>query len=134
MNAPVPRLIPRLDEVNRDFWTGGSSGELRIQRCTACSQWVFPPSAACPACGGPAEYQAVSGKGRVFSYTVNHQPYNPAVPVPYVIAIVELPDQDGVRFTTNIVNCPPEEVRIGMPVHVLFEEQDGVYVPVFEPD
>jgi uncharacterized OB-fold protein len=85
-------------------------------------------------CRGTTEYQAVSGKGRVFTYTVNHQPYNPAVPAPYVIAIVELPEQDGVRFTTNIVNCAPADVHVGMPVHVLFEEDGGVFVPVFEPD
>lgn len=134
MTAPAPRVLPPIDDVNRGFWTAGASGKLQIQRCTSCSRWVFPPSATCPGCRGTTEYQAVSGKGRVFSYTVNHQPYNPAVPVPFVIAIVELPEQDGVRFTTNIVNCPPADVRVGMPVHVLFEEDGGVFVPVFEPD
>jgi uncharacterized OB-fold protein len=133
MSAPS-RILPPIDDVNREFWTAGASGGLKIQRCASCPRWVFPPSAACPVCGGSAEYQAVSGKGRVFTYTVNHQPFNPAVPVPYVIAIVELPEQDGVRFTTNIVNCPPEDVYMEMPVHVLFEEDGGVFVPVFEPD
>jgi uncharacterized OB-fold protein len=54
--------------------------------------------------------------------------------VPYVIAIVELVEQDGLRFTTNIVHCPPDRVEIGMPVRVLFEEQGEVFVPLFEPD
>ena len=133
MSAPS-RILPRIDDVNREFWTAGASGRLRIQRCAACSRWIFPPSAACPECDGPAEYQTVSGNGRVFTYTVNHQPFNPAVPVPYVIAVVELPEQDGVRFTTNIVNCAPGDVHVDMPVHVLFEADGEVFVPVFEPD
>ena len=54
--------------------------------------------------------------------------------MPYVIAIVELPEQEGLRFTTNVVNCVPEDVMIGMPVRVLFEQYDEIYVPVFEPD
>ena len=49
------------------------------------------------------------------------------------VAIVELPEQDGLRLTTNIVGCEPDDVRIGMPVQVTFEEYDGVWLPFFEP-
>lgn len=131
--APA-RILPPLDDDNREFWTSGATGALRLPRCTACGRWIFPPRRSCPACGGAAEYAPVSGKGRVFTFTVNHHVFNPDVPVPYVIAIVELVEQDGLRFTTNIVNCPPEAVEIGMPVRVLFEPQGEVFVPIFEPD
>ena len=67
------------------------------------------------------------------SYTVNHQPYHPDVPPPYTIAIVELDDQADLKFTTNIVNCPFDELRIGLPVRVIFEQHGEVAVPVFEP-
>lgn len=127
-------MLPVLDDDNREFWTAGSSGRLHVPRCTSCDRWVFPPSKACPTCSGATEYQAVSGKGHVFTHTVNHQPFNPEVPVPYSIAIVELVEQEGLRFTTNVVNCPPESVEIGMPVHVVFEQQGEVFVPIFEPD
>ena len=60
----------------------------------------------------------MSGRGTVFTFTVNHQPFNPAVPVPYVIAIVELEEQAGLRIATNIVDCEPESVCIGLPVEV----------------
>jgi len=129
-----PRMLPPLNDDNREFWTGGSTGRLRLPRCTACERWVFPPARTCPACGGTAEYQAVSGKGRVFTHTVNHHVFNPEVPVPYSIAIVELVEQDGLRFTSNVVNCPPESVEIGMRVRVLFEQHGEVFVPIFEPD
>jgi uncharacterized OB-fold protein len=79
----------------------------------------------------------VSGRGEVFTYTVNHHPFNPAVPPPYVIALVQLEEQDDLRIATNIVDCEPDSVNIGLPVEVRFERQDvgadTVYFPVFAP-
>ena len=72
-------------------------------------------------------------QGTVFTHTTNEHPYNPAVPVPYNISIVELADQEGLRFTTNVVECPPEDVHIGMSVQVQFEQHGEVFVPVFIP-
>jgi uncharacterized OB-fold protein len=69
----------------------------------------------------------------VFTFTINRQPYNPDVEVPYVIAIVELVEQTGLRFTTNIVGCSPEDVSIGMPVAVTFEPAGEAWAPVFAP-
>ena len=128
-----PRIDPPVNDANRHFWTGGAQGELRILRCGSCHYWVHPPEAVCPECGGPLTPVATSGTGRVFTFTVNRHPFNPAVPPPYVIAIVELDDQPGLRFTTNIVNCDPESVTIDMPVRVLFEAVGEAFVPVFEP-
>jgi uncharacterized protein len=126
-------MAPFLDDDNREFWTSGESGSLRLPFCAACEAWIFPPGRLCPTCDGGAEYRTVSGRGRVFTYTVNHHAFNPEVTVPYVIAIVELVEQEGLRFTTNIVNCQPDAVTIGLPVRVLFEAQDEIFVPVFEP-
>jgi len=134
MTAIASRIIPPLDDDNREFWTGGVTGQLHMPFCAACGRWVFPPVLQCPDCLGVAAYAPLSGRGRVFTYTVDHYPFNPEVPVPYVIAIVELVEQDGLRFTTNIVNCPIEAVAIGMPVRVVFEQQGEVFVPLFEPD
>ena len=52
----------------------------------------------------------------------------------YRTALVELVEQEGLRFMTNLVNCDPESVSIGMPVRVLFEDHGEIFVPVFEPD
>jgi uncharacterized protein len=126
-------MLPHLTEVNRAFWTGGREGCLLIQRCVACGRWVHPPRAACPACGGAVAAEPVSGDGTVYSFTVDHYRFNPGVPVPYVVALVELVEQQDLRLPTNIVDCDPPVVRIGMPVHVAFEPQDEVWVPVFRP-
>ncbi len=128
------RMLPVLDDDNREFWTSGGTGQLRLPRCGACDRWIFPPTLTCPDCGGPASYQPVSGQGTVFTFTVNYHPFNPAVSLPYVLAVVELAEQSGLRFTTNIVNCAADAVTIGLPVHVVFEPHDEVFVPLFEPN
>ena len=131
------RMLPRLDDRNRTFWTGGADGHLHIAWCERCRLWVQPPAQDCPDCEGELVARAVSGRGSVFTYTVNYQPYMPGVPVPYVIAIVELEEQVDLRIATNVVDCEPDSVRIGLPVQVRFErhEVDGdtVYFPVFAP-
>ena len=134
MASAPSRLVPLLDDDNREFWTSGESGSLRLPFCVSCDRWIFPPVRRCPTCSSDAGYRPLSGKGSVFSFTVNHHPFNPEVTVPYVIAIVELAEQELLRFTTNVVNCRPEAVTIGLPVRVLFEPQGEFFVPLFEPD
>jgi uncharacterized OB-fold protein len=128
------RILPELTKESEHFWRGGQAGELRFLRCRACRSYVHPPAPVCSSCRGrELAPEAVSGRGVVHSYTVNHQPWVPADAVPYVIAIVELEEQAGLRLTTNIVGCAPEAVRIGMPVRVVFEPAGDVFVPLFEP-
>ena len=132
-DSVIPRMLPELTLENVHFWTGGRDGALLILRCGACGRWVHPPVAACHACGGELTPEPVSGMGTVFTYTVNHQAYNPTVPLPYVIGLVDLVEQEGLRLMTDIVHCNPDDVSIGMPVRVVFEQHDEIYVPLFEP-
>jgi hypothetical protein len=69
----------------------------------------------------------------VATFTINIQPWIPGFDPPYVIAMVEIEEQPGVRLTTNIVGCAPEDVYIGMPVEVQFEHNDDVWLPLFAP-
>lgn len=136
-STPRPdfRVLPLVTDHNRHFWTGGERGELRFLRCAACRHWIHPPQPICPAClGRDLAAEAASGRARVATYTVNHQRWIPGFEPPYVVAIVELPEQAGLRLTTNLVNVEPDAVEIGMPVRVVFEERDGVWLPLFEPD
>lgn len=117
------------------FWRGGAAGELRLLRCKPCRTWIHPPAPICPHCSSrELAVEPTSGRARVVTYTVNHQPWIPGFDPPYVIAIVELEEQPGLRLTTNLVGCPPERVRIEMPVRVRFEACEDVYLPLFEPD
>ena len=128
----MPWPIPQITDENGAFWTGGRDGELLIARCTACGFWVHPPTPRCPQCLSDAvEPRAVSGRGTVYSFTINRQAWVPDLEVPYVIAIVELDEQPGLRLMTNIVDGTPEEVEIGMPVEVAFVERGEAFIPVF---
>lgn len=128
------RPLPAITPWNEHFWHGGEDGLLQLNRCNDCAAWLHPPKPACTACGSMAiGIGAVSGLATLATFTVNHQQWFPGFDPPYVIAIVELDDDPTIRLTTNIVNCPIDEVEIGMPVQVTFEQHDDVWIPLFEP-
>ena len=128
------RVLPRLTPETEPFWTGGAEGELRFWRCQACGYWLHPPAPICPEClSKDLAVAAASGSATVHTFTVNHQPWYPGLEPPYVVAIVALSEQDGLRLTTNLVECEPDEVSIGMPVRVRFERYDDVWLPFFAP-
>lgn len=131
----VVRPLPALGGDTTPFWTGGAEGELRLPRCTACEVLLHPSQVVCPTClGSDLVWTAVDGRAVVVGVTVNHQVWLPGYAPPYVIAIVELGAAPGVRLTTNIVGCPPDDVRIGQTVRVTFEQKGEVWFPLFEPD
>jgi uncharacterized OB-fold protein len=127
------RQLPALEPDTAVFWTAGAQGRLMICRCEACGRYQHPPLPRCPACGGDQVSPApVSGRALVASFTVNHQPWAPGLAVPFVFAAVELVEQAELYVFTNIVGCPVEAVRIGMPVEVAFERHGDVYLPMFQ--
>jgi uncharacterized OB-fold protein len=136
--APPFRILPKLTDNNRDFWTGGERGELRLWRCQDDGYYIHPPQPICPICHSKnLKTEAVSGRATLASFSVNHQPWMPGPELPYIVAIIEIIEQPSVRLTTNLVNCPVELAHIDMELRVTFEhhpDPDGdVYIPLFEP-
>ena len=130
-SGPPLRLLPRLDDDNRFFWTSGADGRLRFLRCGECRSYVHPPVPRCPAClSDSLAPEAVSGRGTVESFTLNLQQWIPGSD-PYIVAWVSIVEQPDVRLTTNLVGLEPTEVAVGMAVDVVFEESDDVYLPLF---
>jgi len=130
----LARPLPVITDMNGYFWLGGADGQLHILCCEACGVYAHPYVGRCSACHSKAmSPKAVSGRAHVVGFTVNYQPWFPHVPVPYVVAFVEIEEQAGIRLVTNIVNSPVDQVAIGMPVKVLFEKQGEIFVPLFEP-
>lgn len=129
---PVPTPSPD----SALFWEGTKRGELRIQQCQSCGALAHYPRLVCPHCGSQEKaWITASGKGTVYSYTVLHRAPSPAfaAEVPYVVAIIEL--DEGVRLMSNVVDCPPDEVRCGQRVKVRFDEvNEAVSLPRFVPD
>lgn len=134
MPSPSPhRILPSLEGPAEFFWTSGTDGGLRFLRCRGCRYFLHPPTSYCPNCGGrDMAPHTVAGTGTLYSFTVNHQPWDGSHE-PYVIGIVEIDEQPGLRLTTNIVDVEPETISIGMPVEVVFEDHDPVFLPLFRP-
>jgi uncharacterized OB-fold protein len=137
-DRPSFRLLPQPTARSGAFWTGGENGHLLVYRCRACGRWFHPPAPACFRCRsrdvGP---EAISGRATVAAFTINHHQWFEGFPPPYVVAIVELDARPDVRLTTQIVNYPADEVRVGLPVEVVFERWEDaegvVWPPLFRP-
>lgn len=130
----MKRPLPLLTEENRFYWTSGADGKLRFLQCTACSNYVHPPSPVCDKClSMELEVVPVSGRATLAAVTVNHQMWMPMIEPPYIVGIVEIEEQDSVRVTTNIIKCDEADLEIGMALEVEFEECDDVFLPMFKP-
>ena len=135
MSSKVPLPLPVPNPDNQGFWEACKRHELVIQQCSRCKTFRHPPRPTCYKCHC-SEYgwQRVSGSGTVYTYTVTHQPVHPALAdkVPWTVVIVEL--KEGIRMVSHLVDCPPDQVRIGMPVEVTFEDvTEDVSLPYFRP-
>jgi uncharacterized OB-fold protein len=128
---PIPAITPDM----RPFFDAAKRRELVVQRCTQCGQHRFPAREICSNClSRGVEWVRVSGVGEVFSYNVMHQVYHPgfAAEVPYAVVVIKL--QEGAKMNSNLVGVPPADIRVGMPVRVIFEDiSDEVTLPKFVP-
>lgn len=128
---PLPRVTPEL----APFLAAARERRLVVQRCSGCGELRFPPRELCSRCWSrEAEWVPVSGRGEVFSFYWMHQVYHPgfAAEVPYAVVIVAL--EEGPHVLSNMVGCSREELRIGLPVEVTFEDaSDEVTLPKFRP-
>ena len=125
--------LPRPTELSRPHWDGCREGVLRVQRCRECQTYVFIPEPFCTECQSEElEWVESSGRGTVYSMTTVYRPQRPEFEVPYTVAIVEL--EEGWHMLTNLVDCSPEELRVGLPVEVTFRRMsDEVTLPLFRP-
>lgn len=131
-NKPLPTVVGE----TKPYWDYCRRGELLIQRCDKCGEYQFYPRGICANCWSDDSIRWVqaSGRGTVWTYTVTYQNRTPgfAEGVPYVLAVVEL--EEGVKMFTNIVDCNPRELTIGMAVEVTFvRATDQITVPYFKP-
>jgi uncharacterized OB-fold protein len=137
-DSAIERPLPQLTDLNRPYWVSGADGLWRLARCTRCERLFHPPALRCPHDHGLPEFAALSGRGRVESWTINRHAFFPGFSPPYVIAFINPVEDERVRVLTNLVNVDAAKVSAGMAVRVTFEchdDGDGdVFVPLFEPD
>ena len=125
------RKLPALEPDTAFFWTSGADGQLRVLHCADCGQYQHPPLPRCRHCHSEAVVpRVVSGRGRVATYTINHEPWLPGLEVPFAFAAVELDEQAELYVFTNLL-MPFDQIRIGMPVSVTFAHHEDVWLPMF---
>lgn len=132
MNATTG-IPPAVTEETALFWDAARQGRLVVERCSRCGSESFPPRGICRSCRGremtPVE---ITGRGHVYSFTVNYQRWLPDLEVPYTIVLVEFADHPGVRVAGRLRGCPPEQAAIGIAVDVGFEPGPGGFaIPSF---
>ncbi|HVN64442.1 MAG TPA: Zn-ribbon domain-containing OB-fold protein [Candidatus Binataceae bacterium] len=121
--AKYSKPLPHIDEENRPWWEALKRHELYVQKCRECGDVRCYPRAQCTQClSSRTEWVRCTGRGKVYTFTATYQNQAPGFreSLPYVMAYVEL--DEGVKMLTNLVDCRPEEVKIGMPVEVVYED------------
>jgi uncharacterized OB-fold protein len=117
---PDSMPLPAANAETLPWWEAAAEHRLVAQKCTSCGALRHPPGPICPECSAVgAEWIELSGRGTVYTFTVVHQQFVPA-DVPYVVVAVDLPE--GVRMVSNLVDCDLADVRIGLPVDVVWED------------
>jgi uncharacterized protein len=133
----MDRPLPVIDDNNQHYWDGARRHRLVMQRCAECRTWVHPPRDMCPGCRSMRLVpEQLSGRGRVYSWSVMHSGGNPGFEdrIPFVVLVVELDEQKGLFTIGNIVDCPPENIEIDLPLEVTWEDvTDEITLPQWRP-
>jgi uncharacterized OB-fold protein len=123
------------DVITLPFWQAAAEHRLVVQRCSRCGHTRLPPAPVCPECrADTSDWKQLSGRGEIYTYTIVHRPVAAGQPLPTVIAVIALEDAGGVRMISNVVDAAPEEIRIGLPVEVVWEDMSAeLAIPRFRP-
>jgi len=137
---PLPDLT---DERTAEYFAAAARGELMLPRCDGCNQLVWYPEEECPHCGAHSfTWTRVSGRGRVFTWTVVRRAFLPAFEemVPFVTALISLEEDPAVRIVSYVVDCEPDALAADLPVEAVFRPlrfrtvpDRSVPVPMFVP-
>jgi uncharacterized OB-fold protein len=130
------RPPPAPDNASRFFWDAARQEQLVVQCCAACRRMQYPPEVVCIFCQSDSlEPSQISGKGVIYSYAIVERAFHPGFvsQLPYVVALIELEEQAGLRIFANIVDCDAERLFVGEPVEVTFERRGAVTLPQFRP-
>ena len=135
MSAAIPKPEPKPEGLNADFFENCARGQLCFQRCDDCQAWRHQPRHLCAACGSAEwSWQASSGRGSIFSWTVTHQSPHPAfaAEAPFAIVVVEM--DEGVRMVSRLRGIEPQAIELGQRVEVELERvTDEVALPYVRP-
>jgi uncharacterized OB-fold protein len=125
-------MLTEPSELTADFWKAAAEHRLVVPRCNRTGRYFFPPERCVPGTDSiDWDYVESGGHGTIYTYSVVYRPMTADFVAPYVLAVVDL--DEGPAMLTNLVDCEPEQVRIGLPVTVTFIDVEGGALPVFRP-
>src|SRR5439155_9124541 len=129
VEAPA-KPVPIPDEASRPFFEGALAGKLMLLRCQACGTYQSPTGGLgvplrprCLNCfAAELAWAPSSGRATLYSFALMHQLYDEAFAdeIPYNLSVIET--EEGVRMTSQVVGLPNDELQIGMPLQVVFEQ------------
>ena len=125
------RCLPAMGEQGDFYWTAGAQEELHLGWCEGCSCYLHPSRSHCPDCFRPAVSRAASGRGRLVSFTENHQAWLEGHPPPYIVCLVAVEEDESIRLTSNLLIGEEGVPQIGASVAVRFVHHEDVWLPVF---
>ena len=127
--------LPNMSDGTRPYWEACKEHRLVLPKCRSCGEIYFFPNGFCPHClSEDIEWIEATGKGKIHAYSVVERPPSPqfSEDVPYVVAMIEL--EEGPRMMSNVLEMSHEDIRIDMPVEVVFEDvTESVTIPQFRP-
>lgn len=131
----VQRPLPYATPDTKPFWNYARQHELRMQKCQDCGHIRWPAGMFCPKClSDKAEWVKLSGKGSVYTFGITHYIYDKwyTDKVPYAVAVIEL--AEGPHTMGNVTGCKHEDIKIGMPVEVYFDDVNEEFsIPTWRP-
>ena len=129
----LPAPPPQINVETRKFWDATAEQKLLLPKCNDCGTVIWYPREFCPECSSfDVAWFEASGRGTIYSFTVNRRGQGDYRDLSYVLAYVEL--EEGPRVLTNVVDCDPMQVSVGQSVQVVFHPtSNGAALPRFRP-
>ena len=126
---------PLANATTLPWWEAAAEHRLVVQHCTSCGRTRLPPAPICPECrSADSDWKQVSGAGEVYTYTIVHRPIAAGQQLPFVIAVIALEDSGGLRIISNLVDVKLDELDIGLPVQLVWEDMSAdLTIPRFRP-
>jgi uncharacterized OB-fold protein len=132
----MQKPLPTPTAITQPFWDALRQHKVRLQKCRGCARLIHYPRSRCPNClSDRLDWTDVSGNGAVYTFTIARRATAPQFQdeIPQRIAIVQL--DEGPRLTTTLVNVEDADIKVGMRVRPVFEDQPGSEITLlrYEP-
>jgi len=129
--------LPGMDGLTKEFYDFCKAEALHFQKCSSCGTFRHVPREMCAQCNSfEWQWAKSTGRGTIYSWVVINRALHPAFhdpnpeAVPMAPVVVEM--EEGVRLLANMVDCPPDQLTMDMPVEVVYEAvTDEVTLPRF---